>query len=188
MGRRKILLAASAAVTAQTAQHSSELRHWAPKHDETPEYTSSVTKTSSTAWQCFHDTEVMSYQLHSCIAQPKFVVNLMTTAHQIVFPWLTYSPAPPSSNKMELPTKPAVQPASFGSSRAAALATASSPMVVSASPQQQGLTSWPHSRMDIWTSKKCSSLCQRPPFDTNKSFHLFQLCLCHASGMKLKVD
>lgn len=115
----------------------------------------------------------MSYRLHSCVTQAKFVMNPMTSAHQTAFPWLKCPPVPPSSNKMELPMELAVQLASFGTSSVAGLPTASSPMVVLASPQQQRLTSWPHSRLDIWTSTKCSSFCQRLPFDTNKTFIFF---------------
>lgn len=131
---------------------------------------------------------MVSCRLHSCIAQAKFVTNPVTSAHQIVFPWLKYPPVPPSSNKMELPTELAVQLASFGTSGAAALPTASSPMKCSVGITTAAGSSWPHSQLDIWTSKKRSSLCQRLPCDTNKSFHLFQLCLCHASGKKLNLD
>lgn len=101
-------------------------------------------------------------------------MNPMTSAHQTVFPWLKYPPVPPPSNKMELPKELAGLLVSFGTSSAAALPTASAAMVVLASPQHHGLTSWPHSsHMDI---REFPSLCQRPPLDTKKAF-IFSSCV-----------
>lgn len=88
------------------------------------------------------------YRLHSCIAQAKFVMNLMTSAHEIVFPWLKYPPVPPSSNKMELPAELAVHLAPFGKSAAPALPTASSPTVVLAPP---GSRDWLLGHTADWT-------------------------------------
>ena len=57
-----------------------------------------------------------------------------------------------------------------------------------ASPQQEGLSSGPGSRPEVWIPKKRSSLCQRLPGHTKESLDLFQLCLCHATGMKRSLN